>query len=117
MLKKLFLLIHFIDMKRHSYVVVVMGNICFKFQPDRMHGLADLVIYLVDICDWKYYAVRHGQVTETNSLAKDIFAMCTDLGHSKKHFLGGWGHSTPRADFSSTDILYLLNSRLTSHMG
>ena len=33
-----------IGLKHHSYDLVVMGNICFQFQPDRTYGLATRVI-------------------------------------------------------------------------
>ena len=33
-----------IDVKRHSYDVIVMENICLKIQPDRTHGLAARII-------------------------------------------------------------------------
>ena len=36
-------------MKLHIYDQVVMGNTCFKFQLDRMHGLAARIIKCFDM--------------------------------------------------------------------
>ena len=36
-------------MKLHNYDLVVMGNICFKFQPGRMCGLVAIIIYFFGI--------------------------------------------------------------------
>ena len=35
-------------MKLHNYDLVVMGNICFKFQLDQMYGLAARFINFFD---------------------------------------------------------------------
>ena len=41
---KIYISLQSIDVKHHSYHLVDMWDICFKYQPDRMHGLAARII-------------------------------------------------------------------------